>query len=174
MEKVLEILKLAVEKEQVRHEAYAQAAKDTQNQLAKATFEALAADEEKHAGYLKTYYEKMVKNEGWPDASAMIADEDSLAVVREIFKVANAQIANAGCCEEGLTEVYDAAIAAEGEAIHLYKDALEHTTDENARGFFQMLIEAEKRHEQLLSDTQEFLNDTSKWFFDEEMWIVEG
>ena len=174
MEKVLEILKLAVEKEQVRHEVYEQAAQNTGNQLAKATFEALAKDEEKHARYLRTYYDQMVQTAGWPDASAMIADEDSLAVVREIFKYANAQIANAGCCEEGLTEVYDAAIAAEGEAVHFYKDALEHTTDESARGFFQTLIDAERRHQQLLSETQEFLNDTSMWFFDEEMWIVEG
>lgn len=174
MEKVLEILKLAVEKEQVRHDIYVEAAQNTGNQLAKATFEALAKDEDKHAKYLKTYYEKMVATADWPDASDLVEDEDSLAVVKEIFKYANAQIANAGCCEEGLTEVYDAAIAAEGEAIHFYKDALEHTTDESARGFFKMLIDAESRHQVLLSETQEFLDDTSKWFFDQEMWIVEG
>ena len=174
MEKVLAILKLAVEKEQVRRDAYLKAARDTSNQLAKATFEALAKDEDTHAHYLQSYYNEMVATAGWPDARDLMHDADSLAVVREIFKYANAQIENAGCCEEGLTEVYDAAIAAEGEAVHFYKDALAHATDEKARAFFQMLVDAESRHQQLLSETQEFLNDTSKWFFDEEMWIVEG
>ena len=46
MEKVLDILKLAIEKEHVRRDAYLDAAKATNNPLAKATFEALARDED--------------------------------------------------------------------------------------------------------------------------------
>jgi rubrerythrin len=174
MEKVLDILKLAVEKEHIRKDAYLEAAATTHNPLAKATFEALAADEEKHERYLRLYYDKQVANAGWPDPGGVVEDEDSLAAVQQIFKYANQRIAEAGVADEGLTEVYEAAIAAESESIHLYKDAIEHTTDANARAFFALLVEVETRHHKLLTETQEYLSDTSKWFFDEEMWIVEG
>lgn len=174
MEKVLDILKLAVEKEHLRKDAYLEAAANTKNPLAKATFEALAKDEEKHAAYLKAYYDRQAANKGWPAHGEIVEDEDSMAVVQQIFKYANQMIDQAGATSEDLTGVYDAAIAAENESIHLYSDAIAHTTDANAKAFFAMLVEAEKRHRQVLSETQEFLDDTSKWFFDEEMWIVEG
>jgi len=174
MEKVLDILKLAVEKEHLRQKAYEEAAANTKNPLARATFEELARDEEKHANYLKAYYDKQVANEGWPAHGEVVEDEDVMAAVQQIFKYANQMIDQAGVTSEDLTGVYEAAIAAENESIHLYSDAIEHATDPNAKAFFGMLVEAEKRHRQILSETQEFLDDTSKWFFDEEMWIVEG
>ncbi|MHB8995039.1 MAG: ferritin family protein [Armatimonadota bacterium] len=174
MEKVLDILKLAIEKEHVRRDAYLDAAKATNNPLAKATFEALARDEDKHSEYLRAYYDSQTRNAGWPAVGEIVEDEGGLEAVKMIFKYANEQIAQAGACDEDLGEVYEAAIAAETESIHLYRDAMEHTTDQNARDFFALLVDVENRHLKLLSETQEFLNDTSKWFFDEEMWIVEG
>jgi rubrerythrin len=174
MEKVLDILKLAIEKEHVRRDAYNEAAQSTQNPLAKATFEALAQDEDKHAQYLRAYYDSQSKNAGWPPVGDIVEDEGGLEAVKMIFKYANEQIAQTAACDEDLGEVYEAAIAAETESVHLYRDALEHTTDQNARDFFALLVDVENRHLKLLSETQEFLNDTSKWFFDEEMWIVEG
>ncbi|MEN6643900.1 MAG: ferritin family protein [Armatimonadia bacterium] len=174
MEKVLEILKLAVEKESMRKAAYLEAAANTTNPLAKATFEELAKDEDKHAVYLKAYYDKQVANEGWPAHGEIVEDEDSMAVVQQIFKYANQMIDQAGACSEDLTEVYEAALAAENESIHLYTDAIAHTDDPNAKAFFGMLVEAEKTHAKVLTETQDYLDDTSKWFFDEEMWIVEG
>lgn len=174
MEKVLGILKLALERERIHQAAYLDAAAKTSNPLAQATFEALAKEEEKHAQYLKTYYDTQVTEAGWPAPGEIIEDEDTRAVVQEIFKYANQRIEQAGACNEDLTGVYDAAIEAENESIHFYSDAVQHTNDENAKAFFAILLESEKQHVKLLSETQEFLNDTSKWFFDEEMWIVEG
>ena len=174
MEKVLDILKLAIEKEHVRRDAYLDAAKATNNPLAKATFEALARDEDKHSEYLRAYYDRQTRNAGWPAVGEIVEDEGGLEAVRMMFKYAIVVIALAGACDVDLGEIYEAAIAAERESIHLYRDAMEHTTDQNARDFFALLVDVENRHLKLLSETQEFLNDTSKWFFDEEMWIVEG
>lgn len=174
MDKVLDILKLAVEKEHVRRDAYLQAAENTCNALAKATFESLARDEEKHEQALKAYYDRMVAAKGWPEAGDLLEDENSLEAVKLIFKYANARIGEAAACEAGLNEVYEAAIAAERESVHLYRDAMSHATNADAKAFFGVLAEVENRHLKLLSETQEFLGDTSKWFFDEEMWIVEG
>jgi len=174
MEKVLEILKLAVEKEHVRAAAYRDAATKTNNALAKATFEALAKDEEKHEKYLNAYYAKQVANEGWPPVAEIVEDGNALAVVQEIFKYANQQIGAVGDTSGDLEEVYQSAIDAEIESVHVYKDAMRHASDPNAKAFFKLLVEVEQMHAKLLSDTQEYLTDTSKWFFDEEQWIVEG
>lgn len=173
MQRVLDILKLAIEKEHLRQAAYLEAAAATTNALARSTFEALAREEEKHAGYLRAFYDHQVSSAGWPEAGTIVEDEDSLAVAREIFKYANQQITHAASTE-GLSDIYEAAIAAEDESIHLYSDAVGHTDDPNVKAFFAALLEGERQHLKILSETQEYLDDPGKWYLDEEHWIVEG
>lgn len=174
MDDVLDILKLGIDKERMRKAAYERAAAETHHALAKITFAALADQEAAHERYLKAYYDKQVANEGWPAPEEIGVEDDMMAVVRTIFKQATQQITQVGEHDEGLTQVYDAGIAAETESIEFYEDALSKTSDPNAQAFFEVLVRAEQMHLKLLSDTQEFLDDTEKWFFDEEQWIVEG
>jgi rubrerythrin len=174
MDDVLDILELGVDKERMRKAAYEEAAAKTHNVLAKLTFASLAKQEEAHERYLQAYYDKQVAQEGWPPPAEIGVADDMMDVVKAIFKQATAQIKEAGEKDEGLTEVYEAGIAAESESIEFYTDALSKATDPNARAFFETLVKAEQLHLKLLSDTQEFLDDTEKWFFDEENWIVEG
>jgi rubrerythrin len=174
MDNVVDILKLSVEKEHMRAAIYREAAAATTNPLAQATFEALARDEEKHEAYLKAYYDKQVAEAGWPAVDEIMDDEDSLDVVEQIFKYANAMIEKAGESSADLKAVYDAAIAAEIESVHLYTDAMNHSSDPNAIAFFQVLVDVEKMHAKLLAETQDYLDDTSKWYFDAEHWGVEG
>jgi len=171
---VLDILTLAVDKERMRKAAYEQAAAQTHHVLAKATFASLAEQEAAHERYLKVYYDKQVANEGWPAPEDIGVADDMMDVVKTVFKQATAQITQAGAKDEGLTEVYNAGIAAESESVEFYKDAASKATDPNAKRFFETLVKAEKLHLKLLVDTQEFLDDTEKWYFDEENWIVEG
>lgn len=175
MANVLDILQLAREKERARKAAYEQAAAETKNPLAAATFRALAEQEDRHEQYLEKYYNKQVAEEGWPAPKDFgIVNEDFADVVKTIFKHANEQINEAGACAEGLTEVYAAGIAAETESIHFYEDAAAHATDPNQRKFYETLLAAERWHLKLLSETQEYLDDSQSWFFREEQWSVTG
>jgi len=174
MDDVRDILKLAVDKERFRKAAYLDAAEKTTNALAKATFASLAAEEDKHERYLTAYYEKQMANEGWPAPDALGVEDDIMATVREIFKHATAGIATAGAADGELTEAYTAGIAAEAESVEYYSDALAHAADPNAKAFFEILVRAEKMHLKLLSETLEYLDDSSRWYLDEEGWIVEG
>jgi rubrerythrin len=174
MDDVLDILKLGVDKERLRKAAYEEAAAKTHNALAKATFAALAEQEAAHERYLKAYYDKQVAQAGWPVPDELGVQDDMMAVAKTVFEQASAQIAQTAAQDEGITEVYEAGIAAERESVAFYTDALSRATDPNAQAFFAVLVKAEKLHLKLLSDTQEFLDDTAKWFFDEEQWIVEG
>jgi rubrerythrin len=175
MNDLLEILKLAKEKEMVRKAAYAEAAAAATNPLVKHTFAALAKEEDKHAGYVQAYYDKQVANEGWPAPAAMGVTDDFEAVIAEIFKAASAQIKATGAQPQAeLTEAYEAAIAAEEESIAFYAGALDKASDPNARAFFQILVKMEKLHLRLVTDTQLYLDDPIMWNFEEEQWIVEG
>jgi len=173
MDNLLQILQLGVEKERLRKAAYEEAAQKTRHPLAQATFAALARQEAVHERYLQKIYEKQMAEQGWP-AEGLEAAEDMQEVVREIFKQATAQIQAAAAQEEGLTEIYQAGIAAEQESIEFYADAAAKATTPQAKAFFEMLQRAERLHLKLLSETLEFLDEPSKWFFDEEGWIVEG
>jgi len=174
MDDVLDILRLGVDKERMRKAAYEEAAAATRHVLAKTTFAALAKQEEAHERYLQAYYDKQVAEQGWPAPTEIGVADDMMDVVREIFKQATAQIKEVGAADAGLTPVYAAGIAAESESIEFYSDALSKASDPNARAFFEVLVKAEKLHLKVLVQTQEFLDDTEKWFFDEENWIVEG
>lgn len=174
MDDVREILKLAVDKERFRKAAYLEAAEQTTNALAKATFASLAVEEDKHERYLQAYYDKQIANEGWPAPTELGVEDDIMATVRDIFKQATAQIETAGEASAELTGVYEAGIAAESESVEYYGKALAEATDPNARAFFEIILRAEKMHLKLLSDTFDYLNDSGKWYLDEEEWIVEG
>jgi rubrerythrin len=175
MDKLTDILKVAVEKEILRKGMYEEAAAKATNPLVKSTFETLAREEDKHAEFVQTYYDKQVASEAWPAPSEVGADYDFRDVIKAIFSQANAAIAATGDKPAvELTEVYDAAIEAELESVHYYADALNHTNDPTAREFFSVLVEQEKLHHKLLKDTQQYLDDPSAWYFEQEQWSVEG
>jgi len=175
MDDVLDILKLGREKESQRQAAYEDAARAASNPLAVNTFSALAKEEQKHARYLEAYYQKQVANEGWPPPAEMGVEDVGLAeTVKQVIAAANAQIKDVALRHEDLTDVYNAAMAAERESIQLYSDGLDKATDPNAKAFFTILVKAERWHLELLSNSQEYLDDTSMWNFEEEQWIVEG
>lgn len=175
MDKLTDILKVAVEKEFARKEMYEAAAAQATNPLVKSTFAALAREEDKHAAFVQAYYDKQVASEAWPAPAEIGADYDFRDIIKAIFGQANAAIAATGAKPAAeLSEVYDAAIAAELESVHYYTDALQHATDPTAREFFTVLVEQEKLHHKLLKDTQQYLDDPSAWYFQQEQWSVEG
>jgi len=175
MDNVMDILRLAREKETVRQAAYEQAAAIATNPLIKATFSSLAGEEAKHARYVQVYYDKQVANEGWPAPEELGIDEDFAKVIEQIFHEANEAIkATAAEAKAELHEAYEAGIAAEQESVEFYSDALSQATDPNAIRFFTVLVKAEKLHYKLLSESQKFVDDPSFWFFEQEHWIVEG
>lgn len=175
MDKLTSILQLAIEKEKARKAMYEEAAAQATNPLVKSTFESLAREEDKHAEFVQTYYDRQVASEAWPAPAEIGADYDFRDVIKEIFKQANEGIKAAGAkAEAELHDVYVAAIDAELESVHYYTDALNHATDPIARQFFSILVEQEKLHHKLLKDTQQYLEDPSAWYFEQEQWSVEG
>lgn len=172
---VLIILQQAINKEEERKAYYDEAAQRVCNPLAQQTFEFLAKEEGKHAVYARRFYEKMQAAKGWPDF-AECGDECKLAAedIKAVFSAALAHIEGDVVCDTELTRTYDLGMGFERESIEFYRSQLEGATDPNARLFYEALLKAERLHLQLLSRTQEYLDDTAQWYFNEEQWIVEG
>jgi rubrerythrin len=172
---VLVILQQAINKEEDRCAYYEDAAQRACNPLAQQTFLFLAKEESRHADFVRAYYEKMEKDGSWPDPSmcdeaCRIAAED----IRGIFADAQAGIDGDVTCDAEIAEAYSIAMQFEREAITFFSAQLEAATDPNAKAFYEALVAAERTHLKLLAETDDYLNDTEKWFFDAEQWLVEG
>lgn len=172
---VLVILQQALNKEEDRKAYYEDAAQRTCNPLAQQTFTFLAGQEAKHAEYIKAYYEKMERDGIWPDP-AMCDAECKLEAeeIRQVFTNARENIDGEVTCETELADVYAIAMQGERDSITYYKEQLDAASEPNAKAFYEALLHAERLHLQLLAQTEDYLTDTEKWFFDEEQWGVTG
>ncbi len=174
-ESVLAILQTAIAKEEERHGSYLEASQQVSNPLARRTFEFLAADELNHKQYIEAYYQVMQKEGHWPSVEecgegCKLEAQD----LQKLFDTARSDVTGAVTRDSELTEIYDLAMQAERESIQFYSEQLEKATVQEARAFYEVLLNAEHQHLQLLSETQMFLDDTTQWYIDEEQWTVEG
>lgn len=172
---VLVILQQALTKEEDRRSYYEDAAQRAANPLAQQTFAFLAQEEDKHAEYIQQFYEQMKAGQGWPDASEC-SEECKLeaAQVKEIFTNAREAIDGEVTSDTDLTDAYDLAMQGERDSIEFYKAQLAAASDPGAKLFYKALVDSERGHLQLLVKTQEFLDDTASWYFEEEQWGVTG
>jgi len=128
-----------------------------------------------HATYIQQYYQMMESQGAWPDPA--MCDEQCVVAaeeIKDIFSHARDSIDGEVTCDTELAEAYSIAMQGERESITFYKDQLQAAQEPNAKAFYEALLEAERLHLQLLSQTEDYLNDTEKWFFDEEQWGVTG
>jgi len=172
---VLVVLQQAIVKEQERQAFYEDAAQRTCNPLAQKTFAALGQWEADHKQYIQAYYEKMQAQVGWPDPAectdlCKLQAED----IRQVFASAREAIDGDVTCDTDLAEAYRLAMQGERESIDFYRAERDKATEPNARVFYGALIEAERVHLELLGKTDQYLNDTEAWYFEEEQWSVEG
>lgn len=172
---VLVILQQALNKEQDRQAYYEDAAQRVCNPLARQTFAFLALQEQKHFQLVQSFYTAMHAARAWPAAAGCRA-ECRLAAeeIKTIFTNARANIAGEVTCDTALGEAYDVAMQGERDSVDFYKAQLAAAGDPNARLFYEALLSAERTHLELLVKTQEYLDDTESWYFEEEQWGVTG
>ncbi len=174
MNEVLSIIIQAIQLEEDGEKYYREAAARVHNPLARTTFEKLAEWEEEHKQLLRAYYDAM-QQRGWPAMSEMrVKGVDVKQEAASIFAQALEQIEGAIPKEMELTDLYQGALEMERESIDLYRTQAGQTDDENAREFFEHLVEQERGHLNLLATTLEYLDDTDSWHFTQEQWTVEG
>lgn len=175
MADVCEVMQQAIEMEEDAQHFYQKAAETSSNPLAKRTFEALSEWEVEHKKLLTEVYNKADATGSCP--TIMELDPEQVAIIEEaeeIFKTALSDVEDVLAHDPTLEGAYATAMEKERKAISFYKEHLEATDDDNEKMLYEFLIGQERSHLNLLATTEEYLNDTSYWHFEQEQWIVTG
>ena len=71
-------------------------------------------------------------------------------------------------------DAFKIAIKMEQESVEFYKNALKKTTTDKEKALLERLIQEEKEHYEIFSNTYQFLANTGSWFLWEERAILDG
>ena len=159
-------LDTALEFEKKGFKIYIDAAKNTENDIVRKTFEYLAGEENNHIEDIKEYIEKTS-----PDFELR---GDKLPEVKKRFNKIIGGLEKTTELSDDDIEAHEAGMRFEKEAYVFYKDQLEKTDDEDAKKFFKFLMEQEEAHYELIEKTYDYIKNPEGWYAEEEGWIEEG
>ncbi len=153
---VVEILAQAIYSEQAAHEFYASLAGVIVNQQAKAVFQGLAQDEQRHRRLLESRFRDKSRGQRFPFEAGKV-------------KKINLSV-------DSRTKALDAvelALAAEKSASELYQTAAGQAQDAEGKRMFENLAADEDQHYELLLAEREALLGRPYWFSADEQRPME-
>jgi rubrerythrin len=157
------ILETAMKIEQDGEAFYNEAAAGTQDPRGKKLFQTLARDEVMHYETLRTVYESLRQEKGWPAVEAVEKDLGKVDTPHPIFpRPEGGQAAEASTHE---LEALERGIKAEKDSIELYSRGLKESEgNETARYLYSHLVEQEESHLAILQGELDYLRGTGFWF----------
>lgn len=158
---LLEPFRVALRLEQEGKQFFLDAARNTTSDLARQTFEFLAAEEDKHIAKIEGFYKSIEKSgtddlpeAGDSDAEQRLAEfNDTLSRLREEYKVSMSD-----------AEAYKVAMKFENGAEEFYARRAAEADDPRIKKFYQWLHDEESMHERLLKSCLLFVEDPANWF----------
>ena len=180
----LTVLTLAIHNEKRGRDFYTEAARRSFDEQGSKMFDYLASMEEEHMRILLAEYEAIQQGGSW------LSNEEALARGEEL------DIAHLPALEEipeGVllppyifpsTEeapsirsdlaVLEYGLEMEERSYNLYKEAMEKSTDPNARGIYAHLMREENEHYRVLQETRDYLSTNETWWDDWQRPFFEG
>lgn len=154
-EEVLKGLKTAMEAELAGHTYYKNAAETISDPMGRKTFAAMAAEEMEHFNYLRHQYESVLKKGGYDFTKKLRKKEVTHAnspIFSEDLK---------GRIKDAHFEVTALTIGTklELDAIRFYGECAKNAEDEDARKFYNELVEWERDHYEALNSQLEALKE---------------
>ncbi len=172
---VCDVMQQAMEMEEDAQHFYQKAANDATNPLARRTFEALSEWEVEHRKLLQEVYDRAEATGSCPVISELEPEQVAMMEeAEEIFETALGDVQDTLAHDPTLEGAYATAMDKERKAIRFYREKLEATDDENEQMLYEFLLGQERSHLNLLATTEQYLNDTEYWHFEQEQWIVTG
>ena len=159
----LEILKQALLLEKRGKAFYRKVAADTEEQAVREFFELMAAEEQKHINTLseqfKAYHQdkKLVPKTYHETESSQVASKVLNQKIKEKISAAGFEAA-----------AISAAISMEKQAVKLYTESAQTTSDPEAKALYEWLSRWEREHLSLLLDIDKSLRE--KIWFDNQFW----
>lgn len=144
---------------------YSDAAKKSSCAVGKKMFETIVEDEKRHLDMIGQIAQGM---------NLVPQDMTPMKRVQTAFeKMKDQMLKRAAACKDDL-DALKIAMEMEKEGEAYYQKSLAAAKTDKERALFSRLIEEERQHYAIFSNTHEHLADTGNWFMWEERGIVEG
>ncbi len=170
--KALEMLAVALEKEQKGRDFYKEAAEKCANDLGKEVFRTLMVEEGIHIKRVKEIYEGLQGGKVWT-AEWKAHKMDS----PDLDKLVRERISKLGPKAKGETgdvEALGIGVEMEQGAITFYEENLERSVDPLEREFITCMIAEEQSHYRALADLKLYLENPESWFAEMEHSTLDG
>ncbi len=158
-------LEIAMKMETDSIQFYTEAARKTKSPVGKKMFQTITEDEKRHLDMVS----RIIKG-----LDITIKDVSPMKRVKTVFeKMKNEMMTKVRASDDEL-EAFKIAMKMEQEGEAFYRKSLAEAKTEKEKSLFARLIEEEREHYRIFSNTYSFLSDTGNWFMWEEHSIVEG
>jgi rubrerythrin len=144
---------------------YTEAAKKTKNPVGKKMFAMVIEDENRHLEMVIQMINGM---------HFTVKDVSPMNRVKTVFESLNDHMMKKVEASKDEMEAFKIAMQMEKEGEAFYQEALAAVKTEKEKTLFQRLIEEERQHYVIFSNTYFYLTNTGSWFMWEERSIVEG
>ena len=171
-DRTLQMLAIAMEKEEKGRDFYKEAAAKCTNELGKATFRTLMAEEGVHIQRLKQIHEQMHKERAWSEdwKACHVENED----LKKLMKERVAKLGPKVKAESGDLEALEIGVQMEQGAIDFYEEQLKKAVDPLEQDFAKHMITEERRHFVALEDLKLYFANPESWFIEKEHHGLDG
>lgn len=159
-----EAVEVAIRMETDAMKFYREASQKASHPAAKRMFEGFIKDEARHLRMLEDILKGL----------EIDPHVQGLRDVRTIFSDLKDQMMQRITATTDEKEAIKIALEMEKRGYEYYKDALQKAEDPKEKKLFDVLVQEEEKHYQILQNTYDFLEDTGNWFMWDELSIVEG
>ncbi len=158
-------LEVAMKMETDSIQFYTEAARKTKCPAGRKMFLTITEDEKRHCEMIS----QIIKG-----LDITTKDVSPMKRVKTVFESMKAEMMKKVEATKDELEAFKIAMQMEQEGEAFYKKSLAASKTEKERALFERLIEEERQHYRIFSNTYQFLSDTGNWFMWDEHAIVDG
>lgn len=158
-------LEMAMKMETDSIKFYTEAAEKTKYPAGKKMFQTITEDEKRHLEMIA----QIIKG-----LNITVKDVSPMKRVKTVFETMKDEMMKKVAATSDELEAFKIAMQMEREGEAFYKKSLAAAKTEKEKALFERLIEEERQHYRIFSNTYQFLSDTGNWFMWSEHSIVEG
>lgn len=171
-ERLLGMLKTALEMEERGFEFYRQASERTKDEAARDLFKTLQAEEAVHMRRIRAIYSSI-------ESTSSFGSEWEKEVVAHkgldaIFKGLAKRTEGSKGAEVSDIEAVETGLEFEARSVKFYEERLKEAESDAERAFLKAMVEEERTHYRALQDTKLYLTDPQAWFAANEGTSVDG
>lgn len=144
---------------------YSEAAKKMNYAAGRKMFETIVEDEKRHLEMITQLVNSM---------NITAADVSPMKRVKTVFETLKNEMMKKAEASKDEMEAFRIAMEMEKEGKAFYERFLAAAKTEKEKALFTRLIEEERQHYEIFSNTYSHLSDTGNWFLWEERGVIEG